>query len=263
MAIAVVSGQAQFAFTDASGQSSQASGNFASNVTAGNLICGYVKYGTATSVFSSITDTLGNTYTVVDTTTGNTAGANTMKTFYARNIAGGANQVTLNFSGANGVFPRIMAIELSGCDTTGTALNAHEGNSQLLPGTGTDAITSDNGGGTATTTANCGIVAFCQDHTNGSPSFSSSHVIADGTGFSGVANGQTGPNFFDVSRASFKILAAAGAAHGTFTDSAGGFGTIDNYTTMLLAFKPPGGASSIHVRAPQILTQRAIGRANM
>lgn len=262
MTIAVVSGQSAFAFTDASTQSSVSTANFASNVTAGNLICGYVKFGTASSVFLNITDTLGNTYTVVDSLTGN-GGGNTMKTFYARNIAGGANAVTLNFTGANGVFPRIMGVELSGCDTTAAVLNAHEGNSQTTPGVGTDAVTSDSGGGTVTTVANCGLITFCQDHLNGSPSFSSTHTIADGTGFSGVANGQTPSNYFDVSRASFKILAVAGSAHGTFTDAAGSFGNVDTYTTMLLAFRPPGGAVAPHARAPIVLSRAAVRRANI
>lgn len=255
MTIAVVSGQAVFSFTDAAAQSSLASGNFPSNVTAGNLICGYVKFGTATTVFNNITDTRGNTYVMVDSITGSAGGANTMKTFYARNISGGANSVTCNFTGATGVFPRIMVVELSGCDTTASVVNAHEANSQTTPGTGVGAITS--AGTASTTVANCGLIAFAQDYNN---TAGTSSLVETGT-FSGVATGATPPNNFDVSRAAFKVLAAAGAAHGTFTDATNG--ALDTYSTMLLAFQPPQAAGAAHVRGPMVITKQSLLRSNL
>src|SRR6266700_2513682 len=103
--------QGKFAFTDASGQASLGV-TFDSDVKAGNLIAVFIKFGTATSVFNNVTDSLGNTYNVVDTDT-TVPGTNTGITLYARNIAGGANTVTLNFTGSTGVFPRIMVMELS------------------------------------------------------------------------------------------------------------------------------------------------------
>lgn len=237
MAIAHV--QQQFGFFDGALQTSLAVA-FPGNVTAGNCIVVFAKYGTATSVFQSITDTLGNTYTQVDSVTGGAAGANTLKSFTAQSPSGGANTVTLNFTGANGVYPRLTIGEWSGADTTASLVNAHESANQLAPGAGTDAITS--AGSASTTVANCMLVAFCQDHDNTGQS--STHTMADGTGFTGLLNGQTAPNYFDVSRLSDGILAAAGAAHATFTDTTS-LSSTDNYTTMMVALQPPQAADAL------------------
>src|SRR3979409_170607 len=103
MAIAHV--QQKFGFFDGASQGSLAVA-FTSTVTAASCIVVFAKDGNATTLFNNITDTLGNTYTQVDSLTGGAAGANTVKSFTAQSPSGGANTVTLNFTGSNGAFWR-------------------------------------------------------------------------------------------------------------------------------------------------------------
>jgi hypothetical protein len=221
--------QGKFAFTDGSSSAAQAV-TFASNVTAGNLICGFVKFATAGSVFNGITDSLGNTYNIVDSITNGDSGANTFKTFYARNIAGGACTVSLNFTGSTGVYPRIMALEYSGLDTSASVLNAHAALNQDSVGNGTNAVSS---GALTTTANNCMIVGFTVDHTNGVP------TLAAGTSpsFTLRTDGPTPANNFDHSASEEYLLATAGAQSANFSPS-GGSG-VYFFTTGAMAFQPP------------------------
>jgi hypothetical protein len=69
---------------------------FNSNNTAGNLIVAVVNWGTATSATSSITDSPGNVYTSAIGPINQAGGGGTyVQIFYAKNIAGGANTVTV------------------------------------------------------------------------------------------------------------------------------------------------------------------------
>ncbi len=74
-----------------------------SNATAGNLLVVLVSSGSDSLASASVTDTLGNTYQLAGGVTSATA-ENVSSTaehliFYAENIAGGANTVTINFGG--------------------------------------------------------------------------------------------------------------------------------------------------------------------
>jgi hypothetical protein len=250
MAVAFVQGK--FAFTDASSRSTQAV-VFTSNVMAGNLIAVFVKYGTATSVFSSITDSLGNTYTAVSSTD-YTAAGNTIKTFYARNIAGGACTVTLNFTAANGVYPRIMVHEYSGLDTTASVLNASAIANQDAAGAvaTTDLLVS----GSATTTVNgCKIVGFCIDHSRGTIS------VNPGTGFTARTAGTTPANNFDQVYSASLVQSTAGAIQAKFSN----VNTCNNperFSIAMMAFAPPGAAVVKLPRRLRVFSQ-AIRRANM
>lgn len=74
---------------------------FGSNVTAGNLIAVGIIYSTAGDLptISSVTDTLGHTYKRADTSSSFIP--KRLHIYYAENISGGANTVTVNFSGAS------------------------------------------------------------------------------------------------------------------------------------------------------------------
>lgn len=231
----IVGGQAAFNFTDASSQPSLGTA-LTSTVTSGNAVGGAVKFGTATSVFNNITDDKGNVYTINQSVN---IGLNTYKTFSLGNITNAPKTISINFTGSTGVFPRLACYEVNGAGSGGSMINAFDANGQIAPGDATDAITTQSGT-TATSVADCLLVGACWDYVNTGQS--SSNQPADGTGCSGILSMQTPSNFFDTGRVSTKTQAVAGTAAITWTD-AGGFGTVDAYASLLLAFAPPGGAS--------------------
>ena len=146
MAIAVVQSKSN---STASGTSLALA--MTSNVTAGNLIAiAVLSFGSGSPPApSSITDTLGNTYTnPIDETNG--AFTRRCQIWYAKNIAGGANTITLNMSGTGSV--AAFAWEISGLNTT-----APFDQLQLATGTGT-AVSS---GSTPTTTDANEILVGC------------------------------------------------------------------------------------------------------
>src|ERR1700728_4561562 len=126
------------------GIATSASMAFPSNNTAGNFIAVCVRGGVSGETFT-ITDSLGNTYrpavllnVTVDTPSGDTLGI-----YYAENISGGANAVTV--SGSASATIRMGIMEYSGIVTTNSldATAAAQGVS-ALPNSG-NAITSLGG----------------------------------------------------------------------------------------------------------------------
>jgi hypothetical protein len=95
---------------------SLATGNFASSPTAGNLIAVLIQFQTTT--ITSVTDTLGNTYTPTASSPLTDASApNKQAIYYAKNcLGGGANSVTVTFAGTSS-YTTITAYESSGADT--------------------------------------------------------------------------------------------------------------------------------------------------
>ena len=82
---------------------------------AGDLNVVVVGWNDTTSSVSSVTDTLGNTYTLAVGPT--TASGARQSIYYAKNIKGGSNTVTANFTQA-AVYPDIRVLEYAGADTT-------------------------------------------------------------------------------------------------------------------------------------------------
>src|SRR5690348_13505117 len=82
---------------------------------AGDLNIVVVGWNDTTSSVTSITDTLGNTYTLAVGPT--TASGARQSIYYAKNIKGGSNTVTVNFNQA-AVYPDIRVLEYAGADTT-------------------------------------------------------------------------------------------------------------------------------------------------
>src|SRR6266403_2241207 len=83
--------------------------------TAGNLNIVVVGWGDTTSSISSITDTQGNTYTPAVGPTSTTGLQQSI--YYAKNIIGGSNKVTVTFNQA-AAYPDVRVLEYSGADTT-------------------------------------------------------------------------------------------------------------------------------------------------
>jgi hypothetical protein len=82
--------------------------------TAGNLNVVAVMWGDTTSSVSSVTDSKGTTYALA---VGPTKGSGlTSVIYYAKNIAGGSNTVTVKFS-PSASHPNINVLEYSGLDT--------------------------------------------------------------------------------------------------------------------------------------------------
>ena len=101
-----------------------ATGNFGSANTAGNLLVVAVLYdgsssGGLTGLGTVVSDTLGNTYTLIDTVSDPTL-ALQVGLYYAKNIAGGTNSVAVNYSGAPAAayYKGVFAAEYSGLDTS-------------------------------------------------------------------------------------------------------------------------------------------------
>jgi hypothetical protein len=110
--------------------------------TAGNLNVVVVGWNDTASSVSSIVDSQGNMYTrAVGPTTGT---ALSQSIYYAKNIAGGSNTVTVTFN-HSAAYPDVRVLEYSGADTT-NPLDVTAGAS----GTGLTA----NSGSAATTSAN-------------------------------------------------------------------------------------------------------------
>ena len=83
--------------------------------TAGNLNIVAVGWNDTSSTVSSVTDSRGNTYTLA---IGPTTGTGLRQSiYYAKNIAGGSNTVTVTFNQA-AAYVDVRVLEYSGLDTT-------------------------------------------------------------------------------------------------------------------------------------------------
>ena len=90
--------------------------------TAGDLNIVVVGWNDATSSVSSVTDSAGNSYALA---IGPTSGVNLRQSiYYARNIRGGANTVTVSFNQA-AAFPDVRVLEYRGLNTTSPLDAAH------------------------------------------------------------------------------------------------------------------------------------------
>ena len=82
--------------------------------TAGNLNVVAVMWGDTTSTVSSVTDSKGNTYALAVGPTKGTGLSSAI--YYAKNIAGGSNTVTVKFN-QTAAYPNVNVLEYSGLDT--------------------------------------------------------------------------------------------------------------------------------------------------
>ncbi len=196
---------------------------FTSNVVAGHLIAVYVTYDNGGGItLNSVTDSLGNTYTIVQTLT-DTVNVQKSSVAYAKNIAGGANTVTATFSAA--ICCRLIIVhEISGADTA-APLDGNFGQLQAAPGTGVNAVTTGN----MTTTAN-------GDYIFGATSDSAqatNQTISAGTGETIRENNSQAAIGGNATASEDKIQATAGAVASTFTFNVAGGASL----TLQMAFK--------------------------
>ncbi len=167
---------------------------YSSAQTAGNLNVVAVMWGDTTKAVSSVTDSNGNNYALALGPT--KATALTSAIYYAKNIAGGSNTITVAFNGT-AAYPNVNVLEYSGLDTA-NPLDV----SAASIGTGTTA----NSGSATTTSANELIVGA------GNPS---SVFTSPGSGFSTRVINQFGGISED------KIVTSAGSYSATATLTSG------------------------------------------
>jgi len=115
---------------------------YSSQQAAGNLNVVAVMWGGTTRAVSSVTDSRGNRYALAVGPT--TATGLSSAIYYAKNIAGGSNAVTVTFNGT-AAYPNVNVLEYSGLDTA-NPLDV----SAAATGSGTTA----NSGSATTTSAN-------------------------------------------------------------------------------------------------------------
>ena len=138
----------QVAANAASGTSSSLSASFSANTTAGNLIL--VGFNFFTTTPSSVTDSQGNTFVEVGSQLTSPGGARS-RVYYAQNIKGGADTVTVKLAGKTTSF-EVYLTEYKGVNTTGP-IDAQAG---ATGGSG-----SVSSGSVTTTAAGEMIYAYC------------------------------------------------------------------------------------------------------
>ena len=218
----------QSAWHDGGGSTTLAQA-FAANNAAGNTIIAFGFDGSASGRTLSFSDS-NNAYSNVDPFN-DTVGGNTFLVAIAKNIAAGANTVTLT---SNFVASGLMIIEISG--VSANPLDGHHIQQQSTPGTANDAISSGNG--TSTATAILLAVACCSSVSGGGK------IPNSGTGFTssggGANNIWTGwGTSTGGARLEYQASVAPGTHAGTFSDATNG-GT-QNYVTCMVMLDESGG----------------------
>jgi hypothetical protein len=192
---------------------------FTYDVKAGDLIAVYVAWTNTTDALISVTDNLGNPYTLVQNppTSGpqaRVAGA------YAKNIRGGECTVTVAFSPGSFAARTIIVHEISGADPW-FPLDGSAARGQIDPGTGANAVTS----GAITTTTN-GDYIF-----GGTTDQGHASTLLAGSGFAGQDSFR-----YPVGRMSEgQIQSTAGPIAVTFTNTDA---TFADFVTLMMAIKP-------------------------
>lgn len=202
---------------------------FGSNVTAGNLIVVMATWAGAGDVTPTVSDTLSNTYVEIGSHIFSMTADVGMSMFYAANITGGANTVTVNYT-ASRVFREIMVAEYSGASTTSPL--------------DTSAFTVD---GTATTSTDSATTPAV------TPAQNASLLVGFISSVSGMGTAAAGTNYTEridttgggggFAEYEDRILAIAASVAATWTVSVSGAGM---YNARVAVFKPPaaGGTTS-------------------
>lgn len=173
--------------------------------TAGNLNIVVVGWNDTTSSVSSVTDTLGNTY--IQASAPAHATRITQSIYYAKNIQGGSNTVTVKFNPA-AAYPDIRVLEYSGANTTSPI------DQVAAPGTGSGSTASC---GPVSTTAANELILAADTISTGTPSA--------GTGFAARII-----TYHDSDLAEDKQAATAGSYSATAPVSPSGYWVIQMVT---------------------------------
>lgn len=224
-----------------------ATGNFGASNTAGNLLFVAVIYdgssggGSLVGLSFAISDTLGNTYNQIKITDDSVNGYR-LATYYANNILGGTNSVTVTFTSPNNTnyYPGIMAAEYSGFDTAAPFTTGEDaGQAQPSLASGTDAITTGN---TPTLSSQpCGVVGLASVvHAVPGPPTAGTGYTQRGTAFWQFL---TGTNFAILED---KRVTATTAVAATFTPSA----AANNWMSSVAVFKEASATPFVRLAYP-------------
>lgn len=231
--------------SSASSGSSISTGSFTANVTAGNLIvvAGYC----LSSTMNTPTDTLGNTYTLIDSVKEAGTGVTTAW-WYAKNVAGGPNNVTLT-TAASTAGRGVFAIEYSGLDAS-APLDVHQAQAISSGGSGANVITSGSGVSN-TSTAGSLILGFGHDLQGPIENAGTSPIAFTGQAKGWSAGGSTVARFEDAR------LTTTGSRKATFQDT----GFDRHNCLMAVFFESTGAGGSTATAAPGTGTETIAGLA--
>ncbi len=208
--------------------------SFPSNTTAGDLIVVAVSWDTSGGAQPSISDSAGNTYFLA-TTGNNTACQQGLAIFYAPNIKGGADKVTLGLN-VSASYLRLNIQEYAGVATA----NAVEVTAQNIDTAGTSAANGVTSRSVVTTAGGDLIFgAVIGDSGNNT-------TVTAGTKFTRRVVAHNGAD--DPLASEDLIQSTAGSAAATFTFSMAG-----SYQAQMVAFKKATGASP-GTPAPPVIT---------
>ena len=185
--------------------------------TAGNLNIVTVGWGDNTSLISSITDTNGNTYTRAVGPTSTTDLQQSI--YYAKNIVGGSNTVTVEFNQA-AAYPDVRILEYSGLDPT-SPLDV------TAAGTGTGSAANS---GSATTTSPNELIFGAGN--------SAHNFSAAGSGFTKRVINVYGNIAED------EVVSSINSYNATATNSSGG------WVMQMATFRPPNLAPAVTAISP-------------
>jgi len=184
-------------------------------ITSGNMVVVFLGLATAADDLTSVTDDQGNVYNATVFIESGSGGYG-WHGIWLSNITNGPTTITATTASAH-AFTSILAIEIAPPVGAIISLDTSATNTQSVPGTGTDAITSGN----VTTTAADLLIAACVSE--------SSLGIVNGTGYTAIQT-NVGGNSFSTE---FLVQAGPATQAGTFTSPSGGGGF---FTTILMAF---------------------------
>ena len=191
---------------------------FASPNTAGNFIAVVIRGGLSSSQVFTVTDSNGNTYKQA-AQIGSSGSAVTTAIYYAENVKGGANTITVSMTVSGPL--RFATLEYSGVATANSLDGAM---------TGTATTTSPNSGNVNTTVSGdllLGAVATADSVTfTGGAGYTVRDIVPAAPGTKLISEDQ--------------IQAAAGVASATATLSAS-----SSWGAILAAFKPAGGVAGV------------------
>ena len=189
---------------------------FASANTSGNWIAVAIRGGLSSSQVFTVIDSNGNTYKQAGQV-GFTASAVTTAVYYAENVKGGANTVTVSMTVSGPL--RFAVLEYSGVATS----NSLDG-AAVSTGVGTSAAS-----GNVTTTANGDLLL-------GAVATADSSTFTAGTGFTIRDSVPVVPNVKLISEDQIQASAGVAAATATLASSS-------NWGAVLVAVKAPGGVA--------------------
>lgn len=220
----------QGAHNSSSAGATSITATFGISVTSGDCIVGVVLWGSTTNNLSGVTDSKGNTYTVLDTVTN--VDGQSASSFCLGNITNGPISVTANFSASDSNLV-LICDEYSGGLASSNPVDVHHGQSQSRPGTGTNAVSS----GAATTTQNGDLIYGGAFDLSGA-----STTYTAGTGFA-LRTADTGLSRHGQSED--ETQASAGSVAATFTSNQSG---ADYFTFMVAIKVAAAGGSTIVFR---------------